>query len=189
MAVSSVRCMRDTWGVGLSGAGARLVYIVDAPCRSVGVPPCGEWRRRSCAQRLERMGVRMSRAVWMGLGALGMSTLPPDGRLRASAAEARTDRVPSICRTSGGAAAGGVRPASAEPAAVPSVRRMRGDRPAVYRYGCERDRLRVSEFFAIFMLLNIPSYDREEAEKSGCGCARPAVVPSCRGPEAGGIDE
>ena len=89
----------------------------------------------------------------------------------------------------GGAAAGGVRPASAEPAAVPSVRRMRGDRPAVYRYGCERDRLRVSEFFAIFMLLNIPSYDREEAEKSGCGCARPAVVPSCRGPEAGGIDE
>ncbi|HCN14062.1 MAG TPA: hypothetical protein DIS92_06120 [Alistipes sp.] len=38
--------------------------------------------RRSCAQRLERMGVRMSRAVWMGLGALGMSTLLPDGRLR-----------------------------------------------------------------------------------------------------------
>ena len=106
MAVSSVRCMRDTWGVGLSGAGARLVYIVDAPCRSVGVPPCGEWRRRSCAQRLERMGVRMSRAVWMGLGALGMSTLPPDGRLRASAAEARTDRVPSICRTSGGGRSG-----------------------------------------------------------------------------------
>ncbi len=177
-------------GVGLSGAGARLVYIVDAPCRSVGVPPCGEWRRRSCAQRLERMGVRMSRAVWMGLGALGMSTLPPDGRLRASAAKVRAGRgrlpaarVGEFPQREGCVRHRQIRRLFRLFAAYGAIGR------AVCRYGCERDRLRVLEFFAIFMLLNIPSYDREEAEKSGCGCARPAVVPSCRGPEAGGIDE
>lgn len=126
----------------------------------------------------------------MGMGALGMSTLPPDGRLRASAAKVRAGR--------------GRLPAARVgefPQREGCVRRRQSRRlfrlfaacgtigRAVYRYGCERDRLRVFEFFAIFMLLNIPSYDREEAEKSSCGCARPAVVPSCRGPEAGGIDE
>lgn len=83
----------------------------------------------------------------------------------------------------------GERPMPAMPAAVPSVRRIRGDRPCGAPI---RLRARSVAGFRIFCDLyapKYPSYDREEAEKSGCCCARPAVVPSCRGPEAGGIDE